>query len=138
VLQAREQLLQDLFSEARIKIADLSSDEGRYVQLLEGIVVEVRYHFCRVSDQSSRELLVKAMLRILEPEVTVFVRKEDEILAKAAVDNAARKYTDISGRDVRTTVAASLSNDSYGSTLSTFIGEGSLSIPVQCWRRKAN
>ena len=43
VLQAREQLLQDLFSEAQNKISDLSADEGRYVQLLQGIIVEVRY-----------------------------------------------------------------------------------------------
>lgn len=49
VLQAREQLLQDLFSEARIKISDLPTDEGRYTQLLEGIVVEVRHYICRVS-----------------------------------------------------------------------------------------
>lgn len=41
VLQAREQLLQDLFTESREKISDLSADEGRYAQLLEGIIVEV-------------------------------------------------------------------------------------------------
>ena len=42
VLQAREQLLQDLFTEARSKVSGLSVDEGRYSQLLEGIIVEVR------------------------------------------------------------------------------------------------
>jgi len=95
VLQAREQLLQDLFSEARGRISDLSAEEGRYVQLLQGIVLE-------------------AMLRILEPEVTVIVQKTDEILAKTAVDNAARQYTDISGREIKTTLEPSLSNDSSG------------------------
>ena len=61
------------------------------------------------------------MLRILEPEVTVFVRKQDEASAKAAVDNAARQYTEISGRDIKTAIVTSLSNDLYGSALSIFI-----------------
>lgn len=44
VLQTREQLLQDLFTDARGKISELSSEEGRYSQLLEGIIVEVSDH----------------------------------------------------------------------------------------------
>ena len=61
------------------------------------------------------------MVRILEPEVTIHVRKVDEILAKAAVDNAARQYTEMSGREITTTVETSLSNDSYEDTLFAFI-----------------
>jgi len=42
LLQAREEHLQDLFSAARSKIITLSEDEGKYLQLLEGIIVQVR------------------------------------------------------------------------------------------------
>lgn len=121
MLQAREQLLQDLFSEARSRISDLSADEGRYVQLLQGTVLEVRYHSSSIQGTAQAILLIKAMLRILEPEVRVIVQKTDEILAMTAVDNAARQYTEISGREIKTTVEPSLSNDSYDDAISNFI-----------------
>jgi len=121
VLQAREQLLQDLFSEARSRISELSADEGRYVQLLQGTVLEVRYYFSSIQSTAQAILLIKAMLRILEPEVSVIVQKTDEILAMTAVDNAARQYTEISGREIKPTVEPSLSNDSYDDAISTLI-----------------
>ncbi|KAF8308270.1 ATPase V1/A1 complex subunit E [Clavulina sp. PMI_390] len=95
VLQTREQLLQDLFGEARGKISELSANEGQYAQLLESLITE-------------------SMLRILEPEVTIFARKKDADLVKTAADGAAKQYTEISGREVKTNVEASLSDDIPG------------------------
>ncbi|KAF8331395.1 uncharacterized protein EI90DRAFT_2920395 [Cantharellus anzutake] len=96
VLQAREELLQDLFTEARSRIASLSADEGKYSQLLEGIVVE------------------QGLLRILEPEVIVFGRKKDSGILHSVVSNAAEQYNEISGRDVKISVEAVLSDDIAG------------------------
>lgn len=42
ILQRREEHIQDLFTSAREKLLELSKDEGRYVQLIEGIIVQVR------------------------------------------------------------------------------------------------
>lgn len=42
LLQRREEHIQDLFQNAREALLELSKDEGRYVQLLEGIIIQVR------------------------------------------------------------------------------------------------
>lgn len=44
LLQAREQHLQDLFSTARSSILKLSKNEGRYAQLLEGVILQVSFY----------------------------------------------------------------------------------------------
>ena len=41
LLQARDECLTDLFATARNQLLELSSNEGRYVQLLEGIITQV-------------------------------------------------------------------------------------------------
>jgi len=95
VLQAREQLLQDLFSEAREKIVGLSSSTGSYSQFLESLIVE-------------------GLLRLMEPEVIVSSRKKDGALVEIAVNNGVQQYREISGRDVKVAVEASLRDDSAG------------------------
>jgi hypothetical protein len=42
ILRAREQLLADLFEEARKGVHDLNSDEGKYSQLMEQLILQVR------------------------------------------------------------------------------------------------
>ena len=42
LLQRREEHIQDLFATARDQITGLSNDEGRYAQLLEGLILQVR------------------------------------------------------------------------------------------------
>lgn len=41
LLQSRDECLADLFATARNQLLALSSHEGRYVQLLEGIITQV-------------------------------------------------------------------------------------------------
>lgn len=41
ILQRREELLQQLFEEARTEVLELQKDTGRYTQLLEGFIVQV-------------------------------------------------------------------------------------------------
>ncbi|KAG8985012.1 V-ATPase V1 sector subunit E [Tulasnella sp. JGI-2019a] len=89
LLQAREQHLQDLFSEARERLSKLSQDQARYTQLLETSIAQ-------------------GLLRLLEPSVTVHCRPQDEELVKKAVEGAKAQYTEISGRKSEVDVQATL------------------------------
>jgi len=95
LLQSREQYLQDLFSTARERILELSRDEGRYVQLLEGVIVQ-------------------GLLQLLEPSATVICRKKDAEIVKRAAEHASNEYKEISGRTVEVDVDASLADDGAG------------------------
>ncbi|KIJ39910.1 hypothetical protein M422DRAFT_780918 [Sphaerobolus stellatus SS14] len=95
LLQAREEHLQDLFATARSKIITLSQDEGKYTQLLEGIIVQ-------------------SALQMMEPEITVHSRKKDTSLAGRAAEGAKAQYKEISGRDISIKVEGSLSDESAG------------------------
>ncbi|KAH9923893.1 ATPase V1/A1 complex subunit E [Fomitopsis serialis] len=95
LLQQREEHLQDLFLSARELVNDLAQDESRYVQFLEGVIVQ-------------------GFLQQLEPDVTVHARETDvEIVARAA-DGASKQYIEISGRTVSVTVEGTLSKDLAG------------------------
>ncbi|KAH9852580.1 ATPase V1/A1 complex subunit E [Lenzites betulinus] len=95
LLQQREEHLQDLFSTSRESIVALSQDEGRYVQFLEGVIVQ-------------------GFLSLLEAEVTVHSRKKDVDVVRRAADGAAKQYNDISGRTVKPSVEGTLSDDIAG------------------------
>lgn len=92
LLQQREEHLQDLFTTSREAIDSLAKDEARYVQFLEGVIVQ-------------------GLLAILEPHVTVHARSKDVGIAQHASDNAAKQYNDISGRTVKVIVQGTLSDD---------------------------
>ncbi|KAG8962602.1 V-ATPase V1 sector subunit E [Tulasnella sp. 419] len=95
LLQAREQHLQDLFSDARTRLLQLSADEDRYIQLLEGIILE-------------------GLLRLLEPKVTILSRSKDQDLVQKAAESASKQYTDISGRTTECEVEPSLGDAGAG------------------------
>jgi len=95
LLQQREEHLQDLFSTTRELIVDLARDEARYVQFLEGVIVQ-------------------GFLQLLEPEVTVHAREVDVGIVETAAESAANQYTEISGRTVNVTVEGVLSNEIAG------------------------
>lgn len=92
LLQQREEHLQDLFGSARELVNVLAQDEARYVQFLEGVIVQ-------------------GLLRLLEPEVTVHAREKDVEIARRAGEGAAKQYNEISGRTVTVTVEGTLSKD---------------------------
>lgn len=92
LLQQREEHLQDLFDSARTQIVELAAQEGRYIQFLEGVIVQ-------------------GFLALLEPEATVRSRAKDVEVVKKAVATSQQLYKQISGRDIKPTVDASLSNE---------------------------
>ncbi|KAG9049933.1 V-ATPase V1 sector subunit E [Tulasnella sp. UAMH 9824] len=95
LLQAREQHLQDLFSEARAGLLKLSEDQGRYAQVLESSILE-------------------GLLRFMEPSVTVRCRPKDKGLTEKAAEGAKQQYTEISGLKAEVSVEDSLTNDIAG------------------------
>jgi len=95
LLQAREQHLQDLFTAARSSILKLSKEEGRYAQLLEGVIVQ-------------------GILQMLEPAITVHARKKDVSVVERAAQGAKKQYKEISGRNVDISVEGSLADDGAG------------------------
>jgi len=95
LLQSRDEYLADLFATARNQLLALSSHEGRYVQLLEGIITQ-------------------GFLQMHEESVTLHVRPPDERVVGRAAASAAQAYKGLSGRDVQFTVQCTLPRDSAG------------------------
>jgi len=108
LLQQREEHLQDLFETARVSIIDLASQEGRYVQFLEGVIVQ-------------------GFLSLMEPSATIRARTKDEAVVKKAVESAQKSYEEISGRKVQVKVEASLSNELAGGVV-LISGTGRITI----------
>jgi V-type H+-transporting ATPase subunit E len=92
LLHCREEHLQDLFASARTQISRLADDEARYVQFLEGVIVQ-------------------GLLQLLEPSATVYTRPKDAYIAERAIDGAKITYFEISGRQVEVDLDASLSDE---------------------------
>lgn len=82
VLATRESVLDDIFADAEVELKKISSDKKKYLPVLEGLIEE-------------------GVLALLEPEVTVKVRKQDLAIAKEATKKAAEEFTTKSGIDVQ-------------------------------------
>lgn len=109
LLQQREEHLQDLFNTARTSISDLSANESAYSQFLESNILQ-------------------GLLALLESEVTVRVRHKDaDGVAKEAAERAEKRYEEISGRTVKTTIEGSLSDDIAGGAI-LISGSGRITV----------
>ncbi|KAF5381538.1 hypothetical protein D9615_005484 [Tricholomella constricta] len=95
LLHRREEHLQDLFATSRAAVIELAKDEVRYVQFLEGVIVQ-------------------GFLQLLEPSVTIHARQREMDVVKQASENARKSYKEISGRDVEFVVEGTLSDNSAG------------------------
>lgn len=96
ILQARESHLNDLFEEARNKLATLAEkDTKKYGTLLA-------------------DLITQGLLQLLEEKVQVIARQKDAELVKSSVEEAKKKFKDISGRSVEIQVKHDLKKDSSG------------------------
>lgn len=81
VLEAREEVVNDVFSAATDKLKELSKDTKKYKTVLAGLIEE-------------------ASLTLLEPKVKVRARKQDAKLVKETFTAAAKAYKEKSGREV--------------------------------------
>lgn len=95
VLQTREQHLQELFEQARSGLGELTRDQSKYAQLLEGLVLQ-------------------GLLQLTEPSVVITARSTDVQLVQSAVESAKQKYQEKSGREVEVKVEDGLGKDTAG------------------------
>lgn len=88
------------------------------MQLLEGIILQVRFltcnyvapHYSPLCSCGPVGLTLQGLLQLMEAEVKVYSRAKDVKLVQKAVDGAKRQYGEISGRDVNITVVGELSD----------------------------
>lgn len=85
VLAARQQLLDDIFEQARQRLAEGARDEGRYAAALRGLILEGFY-------------------ALDEPELQVRAREADYGLVRAAIEQAAEEYKENIGKEVNATI----------------------------------
>jgi len=83
-----------LFAASRSPLVKLAEDEGRYVQFLEGIIVQ-------------------GFLQVMEPSVIVHTRKRDVALGGRAAESAAKHYQELIGKEILFEIEGTLSDDSY-------------------------
>jgi V-type H+-transporting ATPase subunit E len=98
LLHRREQHIQELFTQTRSQLGTLISNEGQYVQFLEGVIIQ-------------------GMLNIMETSVIVHSRPKDVSLAQQARDSASRRYNEMSGKTVKVEVQGSLNDDAAGGVI---------------------
>lgn len=94
-IAARQVKINEAVKIASRSLADLSKDSHKYPKLLT-------------------DLIVQAMIRLLEPEVLVRCRKEDESIMNDCIANAEKKYKQIMQEaGVSTSVKASIDKSRY-------------------------
>jgi V-type H+-transporting ATPase subunit E len=81
ILAARQQLLDEIFEEARKKLEDVSKDEGNYTTILKNLILEGLY-------------------ALGEEFVQLRAREKDVAALKNAIEQAKTEYKEQSGADV--------------------------------------
>ncbi|KAJ3105534.1 hypothetical protein HDU97_008013 [Phlyctochytrium planicorne] len=74
LLQARQQILDELFAEARNKLLTISSDPSKYQALL-------------------KDLLLQAFYQLMEEKIVIQCRKADHAIVQSALEEAKTAYT---------------------------------------------
>ncbi|WFD18950.1 V-ATPase V1 sector subunit E [Malassezia caprae] len=100
VLKAREENLQNLFSNVHDKLGELSKDASSYKKLLEN-------------------LLLEGLFNLHEPAVECIVRSTDVQTVQGIVDAVLKRYKEATGRETKVKVKEGLSKDAAGGLLVT-------------------
>ncbi|XP_060535475.1 V-type proton ATPase subunit E [Cylas formicarius] len=82
VLKVREDHVRAVLEETRKRLGEVTKDQGRYVQILESLILQALY-------------------QLFESTVTVRVRPQDRDLLKSILPTISKKYQDITGKDVK-------------------------------------
>ncbi|KAI0124737.1 ATPase, V1/A1 complex, subunit E [Xylariales sp. AK1849] len=85
VLGARQELLDDIFESASKKLGDGTKDEGKYVEVLKGLLLEGLY-------------------ALTEKEVHVRAREKDYGAVKKAIEKAQKEYKDKTGKETKASI----------------------------------
>jgi len=85
VLSAQQQLLDEIFEEARGKLEDVSKDSAKYPDILKNLILE-------------------GLFGLSEPEVQVRAKEKDNDLVKKAMEEAAKEYKEKAGEEVKISI----------------------------------
>ncbi|KAG0168980.1 V-ATPase V1 sector subunit E [Apophysomyces sp. BC1015] len=85
-LHERQQVLDDLFDDARTRIHDLANDEEQYASLMENLVLQGAYF-------------------LMEPEVLVYCREADSEIVGFAAERATQTYEQTIKQSVTITIS---------------------------------
>lgn len=85
VLAARQELLDDIFEQARQKLAEGAKDTTKYGAALKGLVLE-------------------GMYAMNEPELVIRARKADYDAVKKAIEEASKEYKEAVGKESNATI----------------------------------
>ncbi|GAA5821348.1 hypothetical protein JCM10212_000983 [Sporobolomyces blumeae] len=98
LLEKREELLEQVFDEARSKIGETTQDEKKYGELL-------------------KELILQALYTLMEKDIHVSGRPKDKALLEKAAEAAAKEFEDKAGYKVKIDVDDELGDKSNGGVL---------------------
>ncbi|KAA8632393.1 hypothetical protein SMACR_05215 [Sordaria macrospora] len=85
VLGARQELLDDIFEAASAQLGEATSDQGRYQDILKGLILEGFY-------------------AMNEPELQIRARKADYDVVRQASEAASQEYKEKTDKDVKATI----------------------------------
>jgi len=85
VLEARQELLDDIFEAAQQRLSEATKDKKKYEATLKGLILEGFY-------------------ALREPELQVRARKADYELVKKAIEAAAKEYQEKLGEEISATI----------------------------------
>lgn len=100
VLEAREQMLDDVFQTARKQLESVAQDGDKYAALLKNLVLQ-------------------ALFSLMETDVVVKGRKQDADAVKKAADEAASAFQEATGHKVKVSIESELSDDLAGGVIVT-------------------
>lgn len=81
VLKVREDHVRAVLEDARKRLGEVTSDQGRYAQIIESLILQALY-------------------QLFESNIVVRVRPQDRDLIKSVLPNVSTKYKDVTGKDV--------------------------------------
>ncbi|KAF3079000.1 V-ATPase V1 sector subunit E [Orbilia oligospora] len=110
VLGVRQELLENIFEDARKSLGQIANDKARYAGVLEGLILEGAF-------------------ALAEPSISVRARKMDFDLVKSAADSASSAYTEKTGQNIKITLdeAGELPTDCAGGVF-VISGNGRIDI----------
>ncbi|CAN3376068.1 V-type proton ATPase subunit E [Diutina rugosa] len=108
VLDAKEQVLEQLFDEAAESLKKFTKDTDKYTKVMAGLIAE-------------------GALTLLEPKATVKVTKADVDVANKAKDEAAKVYKEKTNNDIEITVTEGLEDKEIGGCI-VVNGNGAIEV----------
>ncbi|GAA5986020.1 hypothetical protein JCM11641_004903 [Rhodosporidiobolus odoratus] len=98
LLEKREELLEKVFEEAREKLSEVTGDEGKYAELLKGLVLQALY-------------------TLMEKDIKVSGRPKDKAVLEKAAKQAAEEFEKEAGYKISLEVDDELGDKSSGGIL---------------------